>query len=653
MPYSDDETDDELEVSSGEEAEAPPGAEQPPVEPRPSEAGWKVKANDRPYHHLPEFKKKVFLCIKKSRYSGNAIKTYKYNVLTFLPLNLYEQFKRAANLYFLALLILQIIPDISTLPWYTTLIPLVVVLSITAIKDLVDDLARHRMDKEINNRKCEVLLNGRFQESKWMDIQVGDVVRLKKNDFIPADILLLSSSNPNSLCYVETAELDGETNLKFKMGLKVTDEKLQEQHQLAEFDALIECEEPNNRLDKFLGTMLWQNERYPLDLDNMLLRGCKIRNTEECHGLVIFAGADTKIMRNGGKTRFKRTKIDELMNYMVYTIFVLLLLVSAGLAIGTTFWYQDIGSKSWYLFDGKNQDASYRGFLSFWGYIIVLNTMVPISLYVSVEVIRLGQSKFINWDLQMYFAEKDTPAKARTTTLNEQLGQIEYIFSDKTGTLTQNIMQFKKCTIAGHSYGDPTTAEGMSLDRGRPVDWSWNTFADKKFQFMDHSLVALIRSGKDKDVTEFFKLLSLCHTVMVEHKDGDLVYQAASPDEGALVTAARNFGFVFLSRTQDTVTIKEMGQEATYEMLALLDFNSDRKRMSIILKFPNGRIRLYCKGADTVIYERLAPNSKHKESTQEALDRFANETLRTLCLCYKDISTEEYEAWSGNTKKPR
>uniref|UniRef100_A0A671VLQ5 Phospholipid-transporting ATPase n=1 Tax=Sparus aurata TaxID=8175 RepID=A0A671VLQ5_SPAAU len=635
MPYSDDETDDELDASSEEELEEPPGAPQPPAEVRPK-MGWKVKANDRPYHHLPEFEKKVFLCIKKSRYSGNAIKTYKYNVLTFIPLNLYEQFKRVANLYFLALLILQIIPDISTLPWYTTLIPLVVVLGVTAIKDLVDDLVRHMYKTSDGSSVCF-----RFQSSKWRNIEVGDVVRLRKNDFIPADILLLSSSNPNSLCYVETAELDGETNLKFKLGLRVTDEQLQEERQLAEFDALIECEEPNNRLDKFIGTMLWQSERYPLDLDNMLLRGCKVRNTEECHGLVIFAGADTKIMRNGGKTRFKRTKIDELMNYMVYTIFALLILVAAGLAIGHSFWYEEIGSNAWYLYDGKDQSASYRGFLSFWGYIIVLNTMVPISLYVSVEVIRLGQSKFINWDLQMYFAEKDTPAKARTTTLNEQLGQIEYIFSDKTGTLTQNVMQFKKCTIAGRKV----------LNCGLPVDWSWNQHADRKFEFMDHSLVAIIRSKKDKDVTEFFKLLSLCHTVMVENKDGELVYQAASPDEGALVTAARNFGYVFLSRTQDTISIKEMDHETTYEMLALLDFNSDRKRMSIICtSFPDGRVRLYCKGADTVIYERLSPNSRHKETTQTALDEFANATLRTLCLCYKDISADEYAAWSRKHK---
>uniref|UniRef100_A0A673K2K8 Phospholipid-transporting ATPase n=1 Tax=Sinocyclocheilus rhinocerous TaxID=307959 RepID=A0A673K2K8_9TELE len=627
VPYSDDETDDELQSEDDLDRRED---QLPEPETIPylfyvlivillSEPGWSIRANDREYCNQPQFKKKVFLCIKKSKYSGNAIKTYKYNVFTFLPLNLYEQFKRVANLYFLCLLILQIIPQISTLPWYTTLVPLVLVLGITAIKDLVDDLARHRMDKEINNRRCDVLLNGRFEKTRWMNLQVGDVVRLKKNDFIPADILLLSSSNPNSLCYVETAELDGETNLKFKMGLKVTDERLQEENQLARFNALIMCEEPNNRLDKFVGTMIWDAQSYPLDLDNMLLRGCKIRNTDECHGLVIFAGNDTKIMRNGGKTRFKRTLIDKLMNYMVYTIFVLLVLLCAGLAIGHTYWYESIGSKAWYLYDGLNYSSSYRGFLSFWGYIIILNTMVPISLYVSVEVIRLGQSKFINWDLQMYYADKDTPAKARTTTLNEQLGQIEYIFSDKTGTLTQNIM---------------------------PVDFSWNENADKKFEFEDHFLVSCIRSKKDPQVLEFFKLLSLCHTVMVEQKENELVYQAASPDEGALVTAARNFGFVFLSRTQDTITIMELDHEETYKVLALLDFNSDRKRMSIILRFPDGRIRLYCKGADTVIYQRLDANSKNKETTQEALDIFANETLRTLCLCYKDISQAEYDAWS-------
>ncbi|KAF4792715.1 ATPase phospholipid transporting 8B1 [Turdus rufiventris] len=582
VPYSDDETEDELDSRQ-------PGAEPGPNpasrdtedsrDPGKKDCSWQVKANDQHFYDQPSFKRTIFLCFKKSKYAGNAIRTCKYNPVTFLPLNLYEQFKRAANFYFLVLLILQSIPQISTLSWFTTLVPLLVVLGVTAIKDLADDIARYRMDKEINNRTCDVIKDGRFKATKWKDIKVGDIIRLKKNTFVPADILLLSSSEPNSLCYVETTELDGETNLKFKMALEVTHRHLQEESALADFDGLVECEEPNNRLDKFTGTLSWRNSKYSLDADKILLRGCKMRNTDFCHGMVIFAGADTKIMKNSGRTRFKRTKIDSLMNYMVYTIIVVLILLSAGLAIGHTYWEQQIGNSSWYLYDAQDSSPAYRGFLNFWGYIIVINTMVPISLYVSVEMIRFGQSYFINWDLQMYYPEKDTAAKARTTTLNEQLGQIQYIFSDKTGTLTQNIMTFKKCCINGQRYGQ-------------------------------------------------------------------LHYQAASPDEGALVTAARNFGYVFLSRTQNTITISEMGVERTYDVLAILDFNSDRKRMSVIVRESGGNIKLYCKGADTVIYQRLHPSNLKREATEEALDVFANETLRTLCLCYRDISQDEFDEWN-------
>ncbi|NXV60906.1 AT8B1 ATPase, partial [Molothrus ater] len=649
VPYSDDETEDELDSRQ-------PGAELGPNqtsrdpeesrEPGKKDCSWQVKANDQRFYDQPGFKRTIFLCFKKSKYAGNAIKTYKYNPITFLPLNLFEQFKRAANFYFLVLLILQSIPQISTLSWYTTLVPLLLVLGITAVKDLVDDIARHRMDNEVNNRTCDVIKDGRFKATKWKDIKVGDVVRLKKNTFVPADILLLSSSEPNSLCYVETAELDGETNLKFKMALEVTHRHLQEESALADFDGLVECEEPNNRLDKFTGTLSWRNSIYPLDADKILLRGCKIRNTDFCHGMVIFAGADTKIMKNSGKTRFKRTKIDSLMNYMVYTIIVVLILLSAGLAIGHTYWEQQIGNSSWYLYDAQDSSPAYRGFLTFWGYIIVLNTMVPISLYVSVEVIRFGQSYFINWDLQMYYPEKDTPAKARTTTLNEQLGQIQYIFSDKTGTLTQNIMTFKKCCINGQRYGDCRDAAGQLQSHAEQVDFSWNVYADGKFLFYDHYLIEQIKAGKEPEIQKFFFLLAICHTVMADTSDGQLHYQAASPDEGALVTAARNFGYVFLSRTQNTITISEMGVQRTYDVLAILDFNSDRKRMSVIVRESGGNIRLYCKGADTVIYERLHPRNVKREATEEALDVFANETLRTLCLCYRDISQDEFEVWN-------
>ncbi|NWH66211.1 AT8B1 ATPase, partial [Geococcyx californianus] len=649
VPYSDDETEDELDsrqpVLEQGQNQINRDTERS-HEPLKKDCSWQVKANDEHFYEQPQFKRTIFLCFKKSKYAGNAIRTYKYNPITFLPLNLFEQFKRAANFYFLVLLILQTIPQITTLAWYTTMVPLLLVLGITAVKDLVDDVARHRMDNEVNNRTCEVIKDGRFKNTKWKDIKVGDIIRLTKNTFVPADILLLSSSEPNSLCYVETAELDGETNLKFKMALEVTHRYLQEESAVAAFDGLIECEEPNNRLDKFAGTLFWRNMSYPLDADKILLRGCKIRNTDFCHGVVIFAGANTKIMKNSGKTRFKRTKIDALLNYMVYTIIVLLILLSAGLAIGHTYWEQQIGNSSWYLYDGEDFSPPYRGFLNFWGYIIVLNTMVPISLYVSVEVIRLGQSYFINWDLQMYYRDKDTAAKARTTTLNEQLGQIHYIFSDKTGTLTQNIMTFKKCCINGQRYGDCRDGVGQLQSHPEQVDFSWNMYADGKFSFCDHYLIEQIKAGKEPEIQKFLFLLAVCHTVMVDASDGQLNYQAASPDEGALVTAARNFGYVFLSRTQNTITISEMGIERTYDVLAILDFNSDRKRMSVIVRESGGNIRLYCKGADTVIFQRLHPKNPKREATEEALDIFASETLRTLCLCYRDISPEEFEVWN-------
>ncbi|NXC73491.1 AT8B1 ATPase, partial [Anhinga anhinga] len=662
MPYSDDETEDELD---GQQPAVEPGQNQinrdteESREPLKKDCIFFVKANDERFYEQPQFKRTIFLCFKKSKYSGNAIKTYKYNFFFFLPLNLFEQFKRVFFFYFLVLLILQSIPQITTLSWYTTLVPLLLVLGITALKDLVDDIARHRMDNEVNNRTCFFFRGGRFVlnyldiiffTTKWKDIKVGDIILFFKNAFVPADILLLSSFFSNSLCYVETAELDGffsiETIFFFKMALEITHRYLQVFFSMADFNGLIECEEPNNRLDKFAGTLFWRNASYSLDADKIFFCGCKIRNTDFCHGVFFFAGADTKIMKNSGKTRFKRTFFYSLMNYMVYTIFVVLFFLSAGLAIGHTYWELFFGNSSWYLYDAQDCIFFYRGFLNFWGYIIVLNTMVPISLYVSVEVIRLGQSYFINWDLQMYYFFLDTAAKARTTTLNEFFLQIHYIFSDKTGTLFFFIMTFKKCCINGQTYGDWRDRAGQLQSHPEKVFFCWNKYADGKFLFYDHYLIEQIKSGKEPEIHFFFFLLAICHTVMVDTFFCQLNYQAASPFFLALVTAARNLGYVFFFLTQNTITISEMGIEFFFDVLAILDFNSDRKFFFVIVRESGGNIRLYCKGADTVIYERLHPRNLKREATEEALDIFANETLRTLCLCYRDISHDEFEAWN-------
>ncbi|XP_078280271.1 phospholipid-transporting ATPase IC [Rhinoraja longicauda] len=606
---------------------------------------WEVKANNTSYN--AGIKERTSFLFKKRKYADNKIRTSKYTILTFLPLNLFEQFQRVANFYFLLICILQTIPAIATLPWFTTMIPLTMVLAVTAVKDIIDDVARHRNDSVINNRQCEVLKGKGFTFVTWKELEVGDVVCLKKDDFVPADLFLLSSSEPNSLCYVETAEIDGETNLKFRQALSVTHDKVNTLDQLAKFDGRIICESPNCDLHSFIGTLYWQNQEYSIDNEKILLRGCRIRNAEKCYGVVIFAGVDTKIMRNSGRYTLKKTTIELIMNRVVTLVLLLLVVMSIGLAIGAVIWDAKLGVDMHYLGTKSKINLGYEGFLAFWSYIILLNSILPMSLYVTFELLHVAQSFFIKWDLEMYCEESDTPANARTTTLNEELGQIKFIFSDKTGTLTQNILAFKKCCIDGQIYGnqyDDSVAATVA-------DLSWNTYADGRLKFYDSSLVELIQSGDHPGVHNFFKLLALCHTVMVEEKDGQLIYQAASPDEGALASAARNYGYVFLSRTQDSITISELGVQKTYTVLAILDFTSGRKRMSVILKDSEGKIKLYSKGADTVIYERLQLSCPHRESTQIALDQFATETLRTLCLASKDVEENDFQDWSQRHQK--
>ncbi|XP_075763476.1 phospholipid-transporting ATPase ID isoform X1 [Pelodiscus sinensis] len=604
----------------------------------PPEEERRVRANAREYN-------------EKFQYASNCIKTSKYNIVTFLPVNLFEQFQEVANTYFLFLLILQLIPQISSLSWFTTIVPLVLVLTITAVKDATDDYFRHKSDNQVNNRQSQVLINGRLQQEQWMNVRVGDIIKLENNQFVAADLLLLCSSEPHGLCYIETAELDGETNMKVRQAIPVTSQ-LGDIRKLARFDGEVVCEPPNNKLDKFSGTLYWKENKYPLSNQNMLLRGCVLRNSEWCFGLVVFAGPDTKLMQNSGRTKFKRTSIDRLMNTLVLWIFGFLVCMGVILAIGNGIWEYEVGAcfQMYLPWDVAVDSAFFSGFLSFWSYIIILNTVVPISLYVSVEVIRLGHSYFINWDKKMYCAQRQTPAEARTTTLNEELGQVEYIFSDKTGTLTQNIMVFCKCSISGHSYGDVLDVLGHKAELGErtePVDFSFNPLADPRFRFWDPSLLQAVRLG-DPHVHEFFRLLSLCHTVMSEEKsEGELYYKAQSPDEGALVTAARNFGFVFRSRTPKTITVQELGRAVTYQLLAILDFNNVRKRMSVIVRSPEGRIRLYCKGADTILLERLHP--AHPELlnvTTDHLNEYAGDGLRTLVLAYKDLEEGYYEGWA-------
>ncbi|XP_075960047.1 phospholipid-transporting ATPase IA isoform X2 [Anarhichas minor] len=561
-----------------------------------------------------------------TKFCNNRVSTAKYNVLTFLPRFLYSQFRRAANAFFLFIALLQQIPDVSPTGRWTTLVPLLFILVVAAVKEFIEDLKRHNADGVVNKKECQVLRNGAWEIVHWEKVAVGEVVRAANGDHLPADLVILSSSEPQGMCYIETSNLDGETNLKIRQGLQITAD-IKDIDSLVRLSGRMECESPNRHLYEFVGNIrLDGHSTAPLGPDQILLRGAQLRNTQWVHGVVVYTGHDTKLMQNSTRPPLKLSNVERITNFQILVLFGCLLAISLVCSIGQTIWKYQYGNDAWYM------DLNYGGAanfgLNFLTFIILFNNLIPISLLVTLEVIKFIQAFFINWDTDMLYEPTNTPAMARTSNLNEELGQVKYIFSDKTGTLTCNVMQFKKCTVAGVAYGH-------------------STHSSEEEGFNDSSLLENLQSNHPTAavILDFMTMMAICHTAVPERIDGEITYQAASPDEGALVRAAQTLGFVFSGRTPDSVIVQMPGTEERYELLHVLEFTSTRKRMSVIMRTPSGKIRLYCKGADTVIYDRLADSSRYKEITLKHLEQFATEGLRTLCFAVTDVSESSYQQW--------
>ncbi|XP_072171022.1 probable phospholipid-transporting ATPase IA [Diadema setosum] len=569
--------------------------------------------------------------VQPVRHCSNEVDTGKYTFFTFFPKFLFEQFRRYANVFFLFIALLQQIPSVSPTGRYTTLLPLIFILLVSAIKEIVEDIKRHRADDEVNNRKVLVLRNGSFVHIKWRELVVGDVVKVNRGEFFPADLVLLASSAPQAMCYIETAQLDGETNLKIRQGVPPT-AGLCCERDLCGMDGTVECELPNRHLYEFVGNIKvkhGQSLAVPLCTDQILLRGATLRNTQWIHGIVIYTGHESKLLLNSKTAPLKRSTVDRTTNIQILFLFLILLVLSLISAIAAEIWNKEHIKTDWYLgFEDKRPNAFGYNLLTF---IILYNNLIPISLPVTLELVKFGQALFINFDLDMYHKDTDTPAAARTSNLNDELGQVKYIFSDKTGTLTQNIMEFKTCSIAGLIYGD-----NPDLD----------IFSDNKIaEYLETNATA-------PHIRMFVTMMAVCHTVVPEKdEDGKILYQASSPDEGALVEAAARLGFEFIERTPESVEIMVMGKQEKYEILNVLDFTSDRKRMSVIVRTSNGTILLFCKGADNVIYDRLASDQEFTQDTVRHLEQFACEGLRTLCFAFREISKQEYEEWSATYYK--
>ncbi|KAF2465957.1 phospholipid-translocating P-type ATPase [Lindgomyces ingoldianus] len=768
----------------------------------------------------------------KANYARNKIRTAKYTPISFVPKNLWWQFHNIANVYFLFIIILGIFQIFGASNPALNAVPLIVILTLTAIKDAVEDWRRTVLDNELNNapvhrlvgfsnvntaedtvsmwrrfkkantraivwvwnswktkksskgkekgwreraqdelrpsletRRASVLSHrssyrahgedgipmtpvpsplpdqkpptdamnidgqthvvegdqakvsgiktpqgqkfwgsvmnpftttpdkARFKKDAWKSVQVGDFVRLYNDEEIPADIVILSTSSEDGACYVETKNLDGETNLKVRSALHSTRDVKHARHcERAEF--VIESEGPHSNIYSYSAVIRWQQHdtkdpnvptyemAEPVSINNLLLRGCQLRNTEWVLGVVVFTGEETKTMINSGITPSKRAKITKDLNWNVIYNFIILfgMCLVSGIILGV-FWAKPDTSHSLFEFGsyGDNKPAL-DGVISFWAGVILFQNLVPISLYITLEIIRTLQAIFIYSDVHMYYEALDYPCTPKSWNISDDVGQIEYIFSDKTGTLTQNVMEFKKCTVNGVPYGEAYTEAQAGIQRRQGIDVDEEGarareqiardrvrmlegirkmhdnpyLRDEDLTFVAPDYIADLagESGQEQKIANerFMVALALCHTVITERTPGDppkIEFKAQSPDEAALVATARDVGFTLVGREDDRLVVNVLGEERRYTVLNTLEFNSSRKRMSAIIRMPNGKIILFCKGADSMIYSRLAPGHQRelRHTTGEHLEMFAREGLRTLCIAQREIEEEEYQEW--------
>jgi len=542
------------------------------------------------------------------------------------------------------------------------------------------------------NPNLPVSGKARFHRDYWKNVQVGDFIRIYNDDQIPADVVILSTSDPDGACYVETKNLDGETNLKVRHALR-SGRQIKHARDCERTEFTIESEAPQPNLYQYSAVARWNQHSKgsdskgeemaePISINNLLLRGCNLRNTDWILGVVVFTGFDTKIMMNAGITPSKRSRIARELNWnVIYNFFLLLVMcLVSGLVMGIV-WGQGDNSIAFFEFGSIGGTPALDGFITFWAAVILFQNMVPISLYISLEIIKTCQAFFIYSDSEMYYEKIDYPCTPKSWNISDDLGQIEYIFSDKTGTLTQNVMEFKKATINGIPYGEAYTEAQAGMQKRLGIDVE-KEGARVRAEIAEARLTMLADIRKlhdnpylhDDDLTfiapdfvsdlsgssgeeqqraneEFMMALALCHTVIADTVPGDpprIEFKAQSPDEAALVATARDVGFTVLEYGQEGIRLNVQGTERTYQVLNTLEFNSTRKRMSAIIRMPDNRIILFCKGADSMIYSRLSrgEQTELRRTTAEHLEMFAREGLRTLCIAQRELSEDEYQKWN-------
>jgi len=550
---------------------------------------------------------------------NNSIRTSKYTMLTFAPLNLYEQFRKQANFYFLIVIVLMFLGTytplfVGTIKAWPTLGMLGMMMTVSAVIAAQDDVNRHTADNEVNGTLTEVRDDkGKYEKRRWDEVQVGDVLRVSRGEEIPADMVNLASSTEDGTCFVSTANLDGETNLKLRVPA------IPKEYRSPKLESVcfkVKAEPPQKSIHCFSGCIaLNTGPEQPLGPHNLLLRGCRMQNADWCAGVVVYTGSETRVQMNSLPVPLKLSNIEVVINRTMWVAVgfqALLAFITDVSYMSVESYYRSLP----YLHEGGAKEALWlRDIVAYLlTFFVLYSNMMPISLYATMEVCNLAYSFFIKMDPCMH-AVGEEHASARATNLCHELGQVSYIFSDKTGTITKNVMELRYVFVNGASH--PMSASG-----------------DSKMQL-------------GRQASSFFECLALAHTVTRDPQSG--CYEAESPDELAFVKAAVQHGWVFLERSVDRICLR-FGDEIAvreYRLLAVNPFDSVRKRMSVLVQHPTTyRYILLVKGADNAMIEEASHSSKQFLDTLGLQVRdYSRQGLRSMVIGRRDLDRETVEPW--------
>lgn len=297
-----------------------------------------------------------------------------------------------------------------------------------------------------------------------------------------------------------------------------------------------------------------------------------------------------------------------------------------------------------YLFPDYQQQygAFVGGLVTFASFIMLLNTMIPISLMVSLELAKFFQTKGIEFDELMW--DGTTKSKVLNMLIHEDLAKVEYIFADKTGTLTTNEMRFTYCSVNGTMYSKDNLLQMAKISsascKSRESTPKNNKKIPKEIQLFDL----------------FWLAISLCHEVIIDqrHLNNPNLrekYQGSSPDEVELVSMAAEINYIFSEKRAQVFRLNLNGEIKDFTLISKIDFNSDRKRMSVIMRdMQTEKLFLFCKGADSIMMKRLSLDDNHLEvveKTKTDLHTFSTEGLRTLVIAYKELDEERFNEWNA------